>query len=290
MRISRCASHGQAHRAGFSLIELLAVVSVMGLLGVATFGYLSRMTELHTISADAKAAIRQASVLEQKLMQILQTDTIPASFRYIQDSGTECIEWIPIRYQTQALEVMESDDTQLRVIAIANDNSQQSAPMIPDMQQGDWRMLMTPQSLDEVYDAAASTHHQVSSCTDNGDDPNCSSQDSPDGSLQIEVREPITSDVFGDHVYMATNSEVLCLNSQGLWWSQRAIAKTPTLPDDLGEQIFRHSYSRVALGEPAFGFEHSADRQQVRIATVMPVRAGEVEQYYFRQWVVGNGR
>lgn len=280
----------KAHRAGFSLIELLVVVSVMGLLGVATFGYLSRMTELYTVSSDAKAAIRQAIVLEQKLTRLLQVEVIPASFRFIQSADTECLEWVPVRYQTRALEVMEPDNNQLRVIAIANDTSEHNAPFIPDMQNGDWRMLMAPASGDDVYNADASAHYQVTGCTDNGDDSQCSSLDSPDGILQVSTNESISTVAFGADVYLATNSEVLCLNAQGLWWSQRSITAAATLPDNLGERIFRHSYSRAAEGYPAFGIEQSANLDQVRIATALPVRAGEVEQYYLRQWVVAHGR
>lgn len=280
----------KAHRAGFSLIELLVVVSVMGLLGVATFGYLSRMTELYTVSSDAKAAIRQASVLEQKLTRLLQADVIPASFRYMNSADTECLEWVPIRYQTRALEVLEPNNKQLRVIAIANDTSEHNEPFIPDMQGGDWRMLMAPASGDDVYNADASAHHQVTGCTDNGDDPQCSSLDSPDGILQVSTNESLPTVTLGAHVYLATNSELVCLNAQGLWWSQRSITAAATLPDNLGELIFRHSLSRASEGYPAFGLEHSADRQQVRIAIAMPVRAGEVEQYYLRQWVVAHGR
>ncbi|WP_337841476.1 prepilin-type N-terminal cleavage/methylation domain-containing protein [Rheinheimera sp.] len=80
---------------GFTLVELILVILLLGIVGTASFSYLGLGAKMYADAADREALLSSSRFAVERLSRELR-NVVPNSVRTFTDSGRNCIEFAPL--------------------------------------------------------------------------------------------------------------------------------------------------------------------------------------------------
>lgn len=136
---------------GFTLIELIVVIVLLGVMSVGISGFMGLTTQIYVNVSDRDELMSSARFVVERLNREIR-QAVPNSIRIAEDSGTQCIEFIPTVASTVYTELPTAPDpasSSLTVIEFnANDNSTYNCSNCGDY------AIVYPLNPSEIYESS----------------------------------------------------------------------------------------------------------------------------------------
>lgn len=212
---------------GFTLIELITVIIVLGVVSVGVSGFIRTGMEIYNDTTERDQLLGDSRFLMERLTRELRL-AIPNSVRVSANNSQtiQCIEFVPsewVSYYTN-LSVLPDTSNTANIVEFANNSN--GFVLTP----GDFAVVY-PTNNQDVYDLSQGKRKVISSCSDNGVDTNCNTADDPGGIAQLTV-----SSAFADHspasrLYFARKTVSYCANesNRSIYRNEGNITLNPTI-------------------------------------------------------------
>ena len=195
---------------GFTLIELVTVIIVLGVVSVGVSGFIRTGVEIYNDSTERDQLLGDSRFAVERLTRELRM-AVPNSARVkTNNSGTiQCIEFVPSEWVSfyTSLSVLPDTSTSATIVEYANN------PAGFELKAGDFAIVYptkTQESNHDVYHLANGKRKAITSCADTGADTGCDTADDPGGTAKLTI-----SSAFKDHspasrLYIARKTVSYC--------------------------------------------------------------------------------
>lgn len=194
---------------GFTLVELVTVIIVLGVVSVGISGFIRTGVEIYSDVTERDQLLGDSRFVVERINRELRM-AIPNSARVTANSsGTiQCVEFVPSEWVSfyTSLSVLPDTSTQATVVEWGNN---------PDgfiWQAGDFAVVY-PTNNNEVYDVSLNKRIQITACTDDGPDSACFSADDPNGTVQLTLAAAFDDHSPASRLYIARRTVSYCANS-----------------------------------------------------------------------------
>jgi len=196
---------------GFTLIELITVIIVLGVVSVGISGFIRTGVEIYNDVTERDQLLGESRFLVERLTRELRM-AVPNSVRVRKrNSGTtHCIEFVPSEWVSFYTSLSVKPDTSKSANVIAwGDN-----PAGYIWKTGDFAIVY-PTKTDEVYDLSLIKRIATTACSDDGANNGCSTPDSSNGTLQLTLDADFDDHSPASRLYIARKAVSYCANTEG---------------------------------------------------------------------------
>lgn len=139
---------------GFTLIELITVLVVLGIVSVGIAGFVRTSTQIYIDVAERDEVLSEGRFVVQRLNREL-SNALPNSLRVSGDASIQCLEFTPVLFSSfyfDAPVAPEPADDEVKVIATTANTTDYSY-------QSDHSIVIYPTSLSDVYGASTNRRY-----------------------------------------------------------------------------------------------------------------------------------
>ena len=195
---------------GFTLVELVTVIIVLGVVSVGISGFIRTGVEIYTDSTERDQLLGDSRFAVERLTRELRM-AVPNSARVkANNSDTiQCIEFIPSEWVSfyTSLSVFPDTSTTATIVEFANN------PVGFELNTGDFAIVY-PTNIQEnnndVYHLANGKRKEITSCADSGTDNSCSTADDPDGTAKLTITGAFKDHSPASRLYIARKTLSYC--------------------------------------------------------------------------------
>ena len=279
----------KSQQQGFTLIELVTVIVVLGIVSVGISGFLRSGFQIYSDANERQQLLSESHFLVERLNRELRM-AIPNSVRTIYDATTQvqCLEFVPALWASfyTRLPVLPSVATQARIVELPADNTY-------GFQAGDYAFVY-PTSTEDVYDASQLKRRTVLACSDefnsegNSDgDGDCNNPNSASHTAELTLSGPFADDSPASRMYFGRNTVSFCASNQTIYRREDNINTLQSVyfsgdimaqhltndMSDLNQLPFTVSgavLTRNSLVQVLLAFEHNEERMDYNIEVHIP--------------------
>lgn len=139
---------------GFTLIEFIMVIVVLGIISLGSVGFISNSAQGLVDTAERQALASSATIAVEKVLREVRR-ALPNSVRTFSDGGNECIELVPILHSSEYVSIpIASADSSFKSIKFFGATGTESG-----------FVAVYPTSTDAVYGTSPATIRAISTTT-----------------------------------------------------------------------------------------------------------------------------
>lgn len=237
---------------GFTLIELITVIVVLGIVSVGVAGFLRSGLQIYNDANERDQLLSQSRFVIERVSRELRA-AIPNSVRlqYSASAGTQCLEFVPALWASYytTLPVIPSTATLARVVELA-DNANQYA-----WQAGD-STFVYPTSNQDVYASNSLKRQTILACSDDMDadedgnpdgDGDCNTADSTSHIAELEISGAFADSSPASRMYFARNTVSFCARNGSIFRYQDNINNNQTLYQVGGDLLGQNLHNNLTL-------------------------------------------
>jgi MSHA biogenesis protein MshO len=198
---------------GFSLVELVLVIIVLGIVSVSVAGFIRTGMQIYINATERDQLLGESRFVVERLTRELRL-AVPNSVRVkSSNSGAiQCLEFVPaqwIAFYTH-LSVFPETSTLATIAELAN--NAQGYRYTP----GDYAIVY-PTSNADVYNLDNHKRKEITACTDDGDMGNgdCTTADDTEHTAELTVTGAFADDSPASRLYIARNALSYCVTGDG---------------------------------------------------------------------------
>lgn len=203
---------------GFTLIELVAVMVILGIVSVGVFGFIRSSTQFFVDTTERDQLLSDSRFVLERLTRELR-NALPNSVQLA--ANANCIEFVPISWSTFYADIPVSpepaDPTSSATVIELFDYDGQPVPFIFADQHTDFAVVYATNPA-QVYDKSLGRRIAIEKCTENDTqaDNNCRTQDSDDhlAVLGFAKGQRFAADSPASRLYIVHKKVSYCVNYQ----------------------------------------------------------------------------
>lgn len=279
-----CPDKGGARaQGGFTLIELIIVVVILGIVSMSISGIVRNAMELVSTVTERENLVRQGSFLVERFTRELN-NAVPNSVRIAGNANGHCIEFVPLKWSTIYLSVPLTPQVSATADVIELIDIQDNI-FIPTS--GDFGIVY-PSRANEVYDASLNHRQAFDSCSDDGDG-DCSTNDDTDGVVQVSFSDGFATTSPSKRMYFASKAVSYCLRDDKMYRHESSINALQTLYTSGGDLMAQNLANTLGIS-PTSGEQNpfkaiTASLQRNASTQTLFIFAREDERVTFMQEV-----
>lgn len=237
---------------GFTLVELITVIIVLGIVSVGLSGFLRTGLQIYSDANDRDQLLSASRFVMERLSRELRT-AIPNSLRvqYSASSNTQCLEFVPALWTSYytTLPVSPGTDTLARVVEFAANPNQYS------WQTGDFA-LVYPTSTQDIYASTSQKRQSILACRDDMDadedgnadgDGDCNTADSSSHLAELSLSGAFAHSSVASRIYFARHTVSFCLRNNNMYRYQDGINENQTVYSGGGDILGQNIQNNLAL-------------------------------------------
>jgi MSHA biogenesis protein MshO len=196
---------------GFTLIELITVIIVLGVVSVGISGFIRTGVEIYTDVNEREQLLGDSRFVVERLNRELR-NAIPNSVRVQANfSGSiQCIEFVPSEWTSfyTRLSVFPDTTESATIVEFANN------PIGFNLESNDFAIVY-PVNNDDVYLLGNNKRKAILSCSDDGANTDCDTLDSLQGTAKLELDGAFDDHSPASRLYIARKTVSYCASSDG---------------------------------------------------------------------------
>jgi MSHA biogenesis protein MshO len=211
-------------QSGFTLIELVVVIVVLGIVSIGMSGIIRQAMDSVITVSEREDLVREGSFLTERFNRELSA-AVPNSVRIMGNALVHCIEFVPAKssgtYLSLPLDGGASDTADIVLRADIQGNV--FVPSTSDF------AIVYPTNAAQVYNTNANHRQAVLSCTDDGADSDCSTLDDADSVVQLQVSGGFAETSPSRRMYFAHQAVSYCMRGGEVYRHVSNINETQSL-------------------------------------------------------------
>tara|TARA_R110001606_G_scaffold380399_1_gene540912 strand:+ start:933 stop:1772 length:840 start_codon:yes stop_codon:yes gene_type:complete len=187
---------------GFTLIELITVIIVLGVVSVGISGFIRTGLNIYTDVSERDQIIGDSRFVVERINRELRS-AIPNSIRVTDDGSSQCIEFVPAEWVTFYTSLPVYPDTSLTATVVEIANNKVDFILEP----GDYA-LVYPTSNYDVYHEDSDKRREIIGCSNVNND--CTQSDTTNGIAQLTITEAFAAHSPASRFYIARKAVSYC--------------------------------------------------------------------------------
>jgi len=220
---SACPKTARSNAAGFTLIELILVIVILGIVSISVSGIIRTAMDTVVTVSERENLVREGSFLVERFNRELG-NAVPNSVRIAASANAHCVEFVPIKWSTNylSLPLLNETGTTADVLELVDINNNIFTPSSSDF------AIVYPTQPAEVYNASLHHRQAVTSCNDDGDG-DCATNDDSDAVVQISLSDGFDTSSPSKRMYFAREAVSYCMRNNQVYRHVSAINTNQTL-------------------------------------------------------------
>ena len=216
--------HNVRKQSGFTLLELVLVIMILGILGVGISSFMRTSVLQYTGFVERTQLINESSFIVQRINRELM-HAVPNSIRITGDTSVHCLEFVPNKWATiyTTLPLQPSATNTVDVVAMQDINGTIFNPVMNT----DFAIVYPVDSHD-VYDLTRNKRHLITACQDDGADTSCATADDPDNIVELTVADSFAASSPASRLYIADRAVSYCVRDNNMYRHETGINTTQT--------------------------------------------------------------
>lgn len=217
-------------RKGFTLVELVLVIIVLGIVSVGISGFVRSAMFAYVDMTERESLLRDGSFFVERFTREL-SDAVPNSVRISGNTNVHCLQFVPLNWNTYYLNIPRVGDSPAVVDLVEMTNDLQNQVYVPDSNDV---AIVFPLRADHVYgvanpsDADDIRMRAILSCSDD-DDGNCATANDSDSVVQLTINDGFFTDSPARRIYIADSAISYCVRGGSVYRHVSDISPTQSL-------------------------------------------------------------
>ena len=236
-----------AREQGFTLIELVVVIVVLGVVSISMSGIVRNAMQSVITVSERESLVREGSYLVERFNREISA-SVPNSVRISGNALVHCVEFVPMQFNglyltlplagevSNTADIAELSDIQGRLFTPTNNDF----------------AIVYPTLAEHVYDNSLGYRRNVESCSDDGDG-DCSTRDDSDKVIQLTLNDGFTQTSPSQRIYFAREAVSYCMRNQQVFRHVNSITQSQTLFNSGGSLMAQNLVNQLgpsaAIGE-----------------------------------------
>ncbi|MBF7073700.1 prepilin-type N-terminal cleavage/methylation domain-containing protein [Glaciecola sp. MH2013] len=209
------------NKAGFTLIELVMVIVVLGVVSVGITRFISSSTQIFVDTSERERLLRDGSFAVERINREI-AQAIPNSVRLAGNAAVHCLQFVPMKWSTFYFDLptLPDTDTEVDVVEMQDIDGTVFTPSINN----DFAFVY-PTSNADIYSNSSTQRRLISACSDDGDG-DCSTDDDVDGVVQLSVNASFGQSSPAERLYIGQATTSYCVRGASIYRHESALAAT----------------------------------------------------------------
>jgi MSHA biogenesis protein MshO len=237
---------------GFTLIELVTVIVILGIVSVGVSGFLRSGLQIYSDANERDQLLSQSRFVLERLSRELRM-AIPNSVRsqYSASAGVQCLEFVPALWTSfyTTLPVLPSSADLARVVEFA-DNANHYAWQVSDY------VFVYPTSNQDIYESSSQKRQTILSCRDDMDadedgnpdgDGDCDTADSTSHLAELTLSGAFADNSPASRIYFARNSVSFCARNNNIYRYEGTVNSAQTVYQSGGDLLVENLQNNLTI-------------------------------------------
>jgi MSHA biogenesis protein MshO len=249
---------------GFTLIELITVIIILGVVSVGISGFIRTGMQIYGDVTERDQLLSESRFVVERLNRELRM-AVPNSARLNLQSDVHCLEFVPAKWVTfyTSLPLLPDLSTTVNVVAFADNSEGFVLNTSTDY------AVVYPTTSDDVYNTANNKRRTIAACIDGGANTSCSTDDDPNNLAQLSVNAAFEDSSPASRLYFVRDGEAVsyCVRDQKIYRHTDSINVSQTA----------YTSGGVLMAENLVNELGEADQQPFKVIEATLTRNGLVQ-------------
>ena len=227
------------HSHGFTLIELILVIVVLGIVSISISGIMRSAIDAVVTVSEREDLVREGSYLVERFNREV-ANSVPNSVRIAGNSLVHCMEFVPLKWSTiyLTLPLLNESTTEANVIELSDIQGRVYNPQTTDV------AVVYPTAARDVYATNSNKRQAVVSCSDDGDG-DCSTLDDSDKVVQVVFADGFASTSPSRRMYFASGAVSYCVRGEQVYRHEDSINQSQTVYTSGGALMAQNLFNEL---------------------------------------------
>ena len=213
----------QGKQKGFTLIELVLVIIVLGVVSISMSGLMRGAIDAVVTVSEREDLVREGSYLLERFNREV-ANAVPNSVRISGNASVHCLEFVPLKWSTiyLSLPLKSGSSRRANVIELSDIQGRAFTPSTSDI------AIVFPTRPFDVYSDSSDKRQAISECSDDGDG-DCATLDDSDHIVQLDFADGFETTSPSRRMYFASEAVSYCVRAEEVYRHVSNISATQTL-------------------------------------------------------------